>query len=177
MGMQVVSDIKQFELAATILTDFVESKQLQFSTPVSEIQETYQWFQSKFSPDALKELPDEELLQKMFLTTNSSNDSLCYHLEFNPKVKNYFGSISGGSSFKFGLFQRQEDGKWMTGSPQKQEILSDEDALILGKQIRDFLVSAADYIATTDLSSVHDYEHLDAKLKSMFDKYASLAWV
>ena len=51
------------------------------------------------------------------LTADGNNDSLCYHLEFNPKLKKTFGSISGGSSFKFGLFQRQEDVKWTTGAP------------------------------------------------------------
>ena len=163
--------------AASIVTEYVESRQLQPSVPEEDVFAAYKWFQELFSPEKLKEYSDDELLQKMFLTANSDNSSLCYHLEFNSKIKNYFGSISGGSSFKFGLFQCQEDGKWMTGSPQKQTELSDADALTLGKQIRDYLVQACEYIASVDFVSVHDYESLDDKLNTMSDKFASLAWI
>ncbi len=167
----------EYSKAASVITEYVESRQLQPSVPEEDILAAYKWFQESFSPEKLKGYSDDELLQKMFLTANSDNNSLCYHLEFNSKIKNYFGSISGGSSYKFGLFQRQEDGKWMTGSPQKQVELSDVDALALGKQIRDFIVQACEYIAGVEFTSVHDYELLDDKLNTMFDKFASLAWI
>ena len=166
-----------FAEAASILTGFIESHQLQFSVPEDEIQSLYSQFQDMFSPDKLKAYSDEELLSKMFLTANSDNNSLCYHLEFNSKIKNYFGSISGGSSFKFGLFQRQEDGKWMSGSPQKQIELSDDEALELGKEIRDFIVSSCEYISNANLESVEDYEKLDDRLNELGNKYAALAWI
>lgn len=174
---QVDTEKAEYIKAASIVTEYISSKQLQPSVPEDDILASYTWFQESFSPEKLKEYSDDELLQKMFLTSNSDNKSLCYHLEFNSKIKNYFGSISGGSSFKFGLFQRQEDGKWMTGSPQKQVELSDDDALALGKQIRDFIVQACEYIAGKEFTSIRDYELLDDKLNTMFDKFASLAWI
>ena len=134
-------------------------------------------FKEKFSPEVLKSLSDDDLLSYIFLTADGNNDSLCYHLEFNPKLKRTFGSISGGSSFKFGLFQRQEDGKWTTGAPKSPQILSTEDALQLGKTIRDNLVNACEMIQSKTLDSVEDYEKLDDDLNALMGKFASYAWV
>ena len=43
----------------------------------------------------------------------------CCWLEHNADCREYFGSIAGGSAYKFGLFQKKDTGEWMTGSPQK----------------------------------------------------------
>lgn len=120
--------------AAKEIRDFVNPTGLKFDVDKDEIDELYRTFSSRFSPEALAKIPDEELLQSLFYTAEATNDSICYWLEFNPKIREYFGSISGGSSYKFGLFQRKSDSAWIAGSPTKPEVLSEEEALKLGKK-------------------------------------------
>ena len=166
-----------YQQAANLVIEYPNSHAVKFDTSKDEIISLLNEFKEKFSPEVLKSLSDDDLLSYIFLTADGNNDSLCYHLEFNPKLKRTFGSISGGSSFKFGLFQRQEDGKWTTGAPKSPQILSTEDALQLGKTIRDNLVNACEMIQSKTLDSVEDYEKLDDDLNALMGKFASYAWV
>ena len=166
-----------YQQATNLVIEYPNSHAVKFDTSKDEIISLLNEFKEKFSPEVLKSLSDDDLLSYIFLTADGNNDSLCYHLEFNPKLKRTFGSISGGSSFKFGLFQRQEDGKWTTGAPKSPQILSTEDALQLGKTIRDNLVNACEMIQSKTLDSVEDYEKLDDDLNALMGKFASYAWV
>src|ERR1700674_2979995 len=79
----------------------------------------YNTFRDRFGPDRLKNLDGEALLNLMHNLGN--RDSLVYWLEFKhddefPSVQ--FGSIAGGSAFKFGMFRRKENGQWTIGSPK-----------------------------------------------------------
>lgn len=163
--------------AAELIANYTNSHTVQFDVSSEDIKRLQAEFCEKFSPEQLESLEDDKLLSYMFLTADGSNDSLCYHLEFNAQLKKTFGSISGGSSFKFGLFQRQEDGKWMTGAPTKQEELSNEEALDLGRQIRDYLVKGCEIIRAAKLETRKDYEDLDDALNALMGKYASYAWI
>ena len=116
----LMSEQELYVRAAQLVVNYTKTHTVQFDVSSEEIQRMRDEFCEKFSPEKLKALEDEKLLSYIFLTSDGSNDSLCYHLEFNVQLKRTFGSISGGSSFKYGLFQRQEDGKWMTGAPTKQ---------------------------------------------------------
>ena len=156
---------------------FLSTSQFSFEAQDEEVEKTYASFQERFSPEKLEALSDAELLPTIFLCANADNNSLCYYLEFDSKIKNYFGSISGGSSYKFGLFQRQDDKRWMTGAPQHPEELSDEDALALGRTIRDSIVEGCRIISGTALDSVEDYERLETALTEKMGKYSSYAWV
>ena len=48
--------------------------------------------------------------------THGNKDSLVYWLEFknDEEFPARFGSIAGGSAFKFGIFRRKETGTWVT---------------------------------------------------------------
>ena len=166
----------EYSKAALALGNYITAHSVVFETPEADVAAARRKFQEQFSPDKLKNLSDSELLDTIFLSVNSNNQSLCYHLEFNPTCKKYFGSISGGSSYKFGLFQKQEDKNWMAGSPQNPTTLSAVDALALGKQIRDFLVKGSEIVADATLETVEDYDALDGLLKSELGQYASYAW-
>ena len=166
-----------YEQAANLVMEYPKKHAVKFGTPRDEIISLLNDFREKFAPEALKELSDDELLGRVFLTVDGNNDSLCYHLEFNPKMKRTFGSISGGSSFKFGLFQRQEDGKWISGAPKTPEVLSETEALQLGKSIRDNLVNACELIQSRKLDSLEDYEKLDDDLNALMGKLGTYAWV
>src|SRR5260370_23401871 len=76
-----------------------------------QLEKYYSTFRSRFGPDKLKNLDGEALLFTMHDFQN--RDSLVYWLQF----KDYdefpspiFGSISGFSSFQFGLFRKNETG-------------------------------------------------------------------
>lgn len=166
-----------YEKATSIITDYIESGRFKPSAPEEKILEEYKWFQETFSPEKLKKYSDDELLQKMFLNVDADKSNLCYYLEYKSEIKSYFGSISGGSAFKYGLFQRKADGKWMTGPSKKQIELSNAEALTRGKKIRDFIVNACEYIAGEEFTSVHDYESLDDKLNAEFKDLASFVWI
>lgn len=166
-----------YEQAANLVTEYPNNHTVKFETPKDEIVSLLNDFKEKFAPEVLKSLSDDELLGYIFLTADGNNDSLCYHLEFNPKLKRTFGSISGGSSFKFGLFQRQEDGKWTTGAPKTPQVLSEAEALQFGKTIRDNLVNACEMIQSRTLDSVEAYEKLDDDLNALMGKFATYAWV
>lgn len=166
-----------YEQAANLVMEYPNNHTVKFETSKDEIVSLLDDFKEKFAPEILKSLSDSELLSYIFLTVDGNNDSLCYHLEFNPKLKRTFGSISGGSSFKFGLFQRQEDGKWTTGAPKTPQVLSEEEALQLGKTIRDNLVNACEMIKSRTLNSVEAYEKLDDDLNALMGKFATYAWV
>lgn len=166
-----------YEQAAKLVMDYPNNHTVKFETPKNEIIGLLNGFKEKYSPEVLKSLSDDELLGYIFLTADGNNDSLCYHLEFNPKLKRAFGSISGGSSFKFGLFQRQEDGKWTTGAPKAPQVLSEAEALQFGKTIRDNLVNACEMIQSRELDSVEAYEKLDDDLNALMGKFATYAWV
>ncbi|WP_209121159.1 hypothetical protein [Alkalihalobacillus sp. BA299] len=72
-----------------------------------ELQEGYRLFQEKFGPEKLKELQGEGLLEA--LSNLGNRDSLVYWLEFKNDEQfqtTTYGSISGGSAFKYIMFKR-----------------------------------------------------------------------
>ena len=73
------------------------------------MREEYSLFQRKFSPERLKGLDGEALIETMFNVSN--RDSLTYWLEFknDDEFNTYtYGSIAGGSAYKFVMFKRRK---------------------------------------------------------------------
>lgn len=166
-----------YKLAAQVINEHITTTGYNFDVDNNELAELYKAFTDKFSIDLLKQFSGEEMLNALYYTSNSNNDSLCWWLEFHPQIKKYFGSIAGGSSFKFGLFQRKTDNIWVTGSPKNPLELTLEEAIQVGTDIRDSLVKGAEIIdAFGDLVTVEDYEKLDDGLNKAIGKYASFAW-
>lgn len=167
----------EYKRAADIVSAHISESGLTFEENVDEIQQVYDEFRSRYAPEVLEALSDSELLRSMFYTTESTNDSLCYFLEFEARSRKFCGSIAGGSSYKFGLFQKKDDGIWITGSPSRPEELTDEQALSVGKEIRDALIRGSKIIETASLENLEDYEKLDNDLNAALGKYASWGWV
>src|SRR6266516_7766800 len=110
-----------------------------------QLAQYYSTFRSTFGPDRLKNLDGEALLETMH--SHGNKDSLVYWLEFKnddefPSLK--FGSIAGGSAFKFGLFKQQDRGIWISGSPVNPVELSTEQAVNLARQHRDQLLKGVE---------------------------------
>lgn len=167
----------EYHRAAKVLSDHISEAGLTPERRSDDVNAVHQELMEKFSPEKLSALSDDRLLTTLFYSTESDNNSLCYFLEFNKNSRELFGSISGGSSYKFILFQNKEDGKWTTGSPTRPVKLTEQQALELGKQLRDYLVKGAEIIQNADLTSPEDYEKLDKELMAATDGKCTFAWV
>lgn len=167
----------EYRRAAKIITDYVSETGFEIPCSKSAIEVAIREFQEKFAPEKLADIKDENLLASLFYTVGDNTEALCCWLEHNADCREYFGSIAGGSAYKFGLFQKKDTGEWMTGSPQKPEVLSEERALEVGKTIRDALIKGVDIIKNATLDSLSDFEKLDEDLKQgIGEQYYNLAW-
>lgn len=167
----------EYRRAAKIITDYVSETGFEIPCRRSNIETAIREFQERFSPEKLAAIEDENLLTSLFYTVGDNKEALCCWLEHNADCREYFGSIAGGSAYKFGLFQKKDTGEWMTGSPQKPEVLSEEQALEIGKTIRDALVKGVDIINNAILDNLSDFEKLDEDLKQgVGEQYYNLAW-
>lgn len=176
--------IDEYRAAAEYLKDYVLEEGFGIPTTSEDIEKFLNEFKKKYSPEVLAALSDDEVLPAIFYTAGDNTNALCCWLEMNKECRTYFGGIAGGSAYKFGLFQKKETGVWTTGSPQKPQELSEDEALTLGKDIRDALVKAVTIVRESKLDSLEAYEALDDQLKlevgsqyynwGWFHKYCSL---
>lgn len=170
-------DANEYEKAARYLQSYVSETGLDIPTKKDDLESILTEFTSKFSPEILAALSDDELLNYLFYTVGENQDSLCCWLEMNKECRQHFGSISGGSAYKFGLFQKQKTGEWTTGSPQKPQVLTEDEALELGRSIRDALVKAAGIVQNATLDTLADYEQLDTTLwNEVGEPYCNWGW-
>ena len=135
----------------------------------------YQQFQSLYSPEKLRDLSDDDLLGYIFLGVNDR--SLCNALEFDGQYTQ-FGSIAGGTAYKYNLFYSRNEETWKTSFGEGgQRSTTQEEALAIGKQIRDALVAGADIIANHEaLTTVNDYTHLLNELNAVIPQYITKMW-
>jgi 5-methylcytosine-specific restriction enzyme B len=102
------------------------------------LSQCYALFRERFGPDRLNSLDGETLLNTIH--AHGNQDSLVYWLEFKSDEEfstRPFGSISGGSALKFGLYKSRDSGEWMTGHPTNQTALSISEAINMARKHRD----------------------------------------
>lgn len=134
-------------------------------------------FQDRFSPESLRNFSDEEILKNLFQFDGAETQSLIYTLEFDPIVKKCFGAITGWAAYKFGLYYRKADKRWLSGSVTRPEELSKREAIGKAKEIIDMLVRGCKTIKNHRLDNISDYEKLDGDLRSNCGKAYELTWV
>ena len=154
----------EYVRAAESLKADILKENFSIPTRTADIEESLKVFQQKFAPEVLQQIEDKDLLTSLFYTTGDNTDTLCYWLEREPGFKAEFGSVLGGSVYKFGLCKRKETGSWMTGSKKPRQI-TEQEALEIGKKIRDALVTGAKIIRNSTLDSVEAYETLNDTLE------------
>lgn len=94
-------------------------------------------FRDRFGPDTLRGLDGEPLLLLMHGRHDSDLRCLAYWLEFkdDEEFAGYrFGGIGGGSAMKFGVYQRQSDGAWISGSQTQPRVLTMEEAVQIARR-------------------------------------------
>lgn len=142
-----------------------------------EAKNLYQEFRTYFAPEKLQSLSDKALLDSIFYSDHRAEHNLCYTLEHDPRFQ-LFGSIKGGSSYKFGLFFSKEHNSWVTGSPKKVKKLTEDEAVELGTSILKELISGTQVISEfRDLESLNDYADLYAEVFKVMPNLINKLWV
>ena len=141
------------------------------------LEKCYSLFRTRFGPEVLEKLEGENLLR--LLHARPGKDSLMYWLEFkNDEEFAKFGSIAGGSAFKFGLHWRQETGVWMTGSAQNQRQASLSEAIAIATKQRDQLLVAVELLEKLpEKASDAKYAGLQEQMDKRSPDVSTYAWV
>lgn len=159
------------------LQKWFKSEALKIAAVDDEAEQLYGEFRARFAPEVLQTLEGLDLLHRMFLNETDKKDSLCYVLKYDKRF-GLFGSVAGGSAYKYGLFYSWDKKSWMTGSSKKQEKLTEEEAIEVGTKIRDELIKGAEIIRNFgELKEVKDYADLHAQLYAAMPMTISKAWV
>ncbi len=152
-------------------------KTLEYPQVDADVAALYQKFQEQYAPEILQNLSDEDLLGYIFLGV--SDTSLCYALEFDPQYIQ-FGGIAGGSAYKYDLFYSKSTQTWKAYNDKRgQRSVTHEEALDIGKEIRDDLVTGANIIrirAKESLATVSDYSELLAELEAAIPQHVTKMW-
>ncbi len=88
-----------------------------------------------------------------------------------------YGSISGGSALKFGIYQSAENRNWFAGTATAQRLLTMNEASAIAVRQRDQLLAGVQVLTAAARSSAQiDYEDLHTKIFSVAPDVADLAW-
>jgi 5-methylcytosine-specific restriction protein B len=146
--------------------------------PSERLQTCYATFRDRFGPEKLRSIDGAALLQAMH--THGNKDSLVYWLEFKNDEEfpgPMFGSISGGSAHKFGLFRRKDTGQWVKGSPQNEENISEQEAIAVARNHRDQLLAGVSLLEKLPANSENDrYLQLQEELARVAPDISDRAW-
>ncbi len=155
--------------------EWFQEKAAEYPTLDNEANELLADFQAKYNPEYLASLSDVEMLNTIFLNA-SNTENVCRVLEFGPQFKDTFGSIKGGTAYKYGLYYSTQ-GSWMTGSGQKPRQLTEEEAIEVGTELRDHLVAGANAIKEYGpLTTLEDYKKLHKILYDVTEGDIERVW-
>lgn len=176
MDMPYEEDDAQ-SLHKELTPEWFEEKAKDFPDYDSKAEELRKSFLEKYAVEKLEPLSGKELLTTIFLN-DENKENLCYELEFNADMRQYFGSIKSGTAYKYGLHYSKKNNTWATGSHMNPNFIDEEAAIELGTKIRDDIVAGAKILEdTAELNSVQDYLELYKKLSVATDGYINKIWV
>jgi hypothetical protein len=138
----------------------------------------YDLFRSKFGPEVLRLLDGEDLLDLMH--NHGNHESLVYWLEFknDEEFPRIFGSISGGSAFKFKLYKGKDTGEWIAGNaPKNNRVIKVDEAIDIARKHRDQLILGCELLEKlpTD-GSDSDYNDLQVQINELAPDVGDTAW-
>ena len=176
----LVSDDKTDNNIKTNIEDLIkeEYSKLDFSEMENEIEGLYKNFYISFSPEALMLIDDQDLPRYMFYSENYNNTNMCWNLEFNPKMRKYFGAIGGGSAYLYGLHYSQKHKTWMTGTNMNPIKLTYSEAINKAKDIRQKLCDAVEIVKKyKGTSNIDDYTKMYSELLESCGDIINKVWV
>ena len=143
-----------------------------------QLDQFYKTFRDRFGPDKLANLDGEALLETMH--AHGNRDSLVYWLEFknDEEFPAKFGSIAGGSAFKFGIFRRKETNTWVTADEgHNSRDLTVDEAVVIARKHRDQLLKGVELLRQLPTSgSDEDYKRLQEALDRDAPDVSALSW-
>lgn len=143
----------------------MELNKVQFK---KEIESARARFLSEFAPEKLISMDGDTLLAKVF----GDGDTMRQLLDFSDDYMQ-FGSTGG---YKYLGVVYQEAGEvWKYKEGAHSSVISYSEAIRKAVEVRDALIRCVDVIASMDLNSLEDYEHLDATLSNTF--FYTYPWV
>lgn len=159
-----------------VTPEWFNEKAKEFPTLDDEGNKFLMKFKMVFAPDKLQELSGLELLETIFLN-GKNKTNLCYILEFDKDCRMLFGSIKSGTAYKYGLHYSQKNKSWATGTSRNPKLLSENEAIELGTQIRDNLIAGYDILADAgEINNLEDYQMLYNDLDDITDGYVNRVW-
>jgi hypothetical protein len=146
-----------------------------------QIDQNLRTFRDNFGPTVLGGVDGATLLRLMHERESGKPKCLAYWLEFKNDEEfagTRFGSIAGGSALKFGIYQRQSDGAWVSGSSKAQVILSPEEAMELARKQRDELLAGCDVLTSVNVTDTSDavYAQLQTDMEKAAPTLCHLSW-
>lgn len=176
MDIENISEETSHITTNNLTPEWFRDKAEEFVADDNEASVMYADFNDKFGIDAISHLSGEKLLQKLFL--GASSDNLCHELEYVARNSDLFGSIKGGSAFKYPMFFDKKTLAWISGSGANPKQLSLDDAIAKGTSVRDSLIKGAKIIENSfPIESVEDYLNLYAKMHSVMPELVDNLWV
>ena len=144
----------------------------------SEVDALYTKFRELYSIEELLKLSGKDLLLRLFAPKTVSTDGMIYTLEFKPEY-GIFGSIGGGSSYKYYLFYSWENNSWITGKSKKDsKIISEAEAITIAEETREKLNDLCTYINNLgEINSIDQYKKIDRKVSLESNGYYLRLWI
>lgn len=147
---------------------------------LDKLQSYYATFRERFGPDVLRNLDGEALLTTMHSHNRTNRNSLVYWLEFknDEEFPFIFGSISGGSALKFGVYQNAKTGAWMSRDPSNYPVeISLDQAIEIARRHRDQLLRGVALLEKHPLNgSDADYQTLQQGMDEQAPDVSGVAW-
>ncbi len=140
----------------------------------------YAAFRERFGPEALGKLDGAALLATMHDLRRENRNSLVYWLEFknDDEFPAIFGSISGGSALKFGVYPNAATGRWMARDQSNVPVeISLEQAIEIARRHRDQLLRGAALLdALSTNATDEDYAQLQDAINIEMPNVGITAW-
>ena len=87
-------------------------------------------FIESFSPEALRDMDDEDILNKIF-PHDSDKSTMAYYLEY----VGIFGGIRGGYPTVYGIYKSSQTNSWVMGSGKNRKTLNKNEAIKIAKEV------------------------------------------
>lgn len=156
--------------------EWFKEKSKEFPDFDVQTEELRKEFLSKYGPEELKKVEGMELLRKIFINDVGS-ECLCHEMEYSEHNKAIFGSIKGGSAFKYSLYYSRPNNTWLTGTHHNPVTLTEKEAIIKGTEIRNSLLAGVECIsACQKLETEDDYLQLYQELKKVTNGLVDKIW-
>lgn len=141
-----------------------------FWAPEDEVYDAVNEFTDRFSPEALADMSDDDLLRYMPFNTASDKDTMSYYLEHHLVLR-FYGGIGGGSAGKMGFYQGN-DGQW---KDYRNKPVTREDALVRRRRDVELLSIGKSYLANNDYRGLRNFRN---SLSDQHDVwFFGLVWV